>query len=146
MSVKQNQLDVKQAAYPQSPAKPKEKVSKANLKYMRDKDREMVKGIFRFFEVPGGTMSFSFRKYKEDSIEKYTLVDGQVYTVPLAVAKHLNKNCWYPVHHYQQDEIGNKSVHIGKKVYRCGFQSLEFVDLDDIGDQSMHIVQDVLIK
>ena len=35
--------------------------TKKDLKYMRDKDREMVRGIFRFFEVPGGTMAFSFR-------------------------------------------------------------------------------------
>ena len=34
---------------------------KANLKYMRDRDREPVKGIFRYHEVEGGSMSFSYK-------------------------------------------------------------------------------------
>jgi hypothetical protein len=108
------------------------KVKKPNLKYERDKDREKVRGIFRFHEVPGGTMQFVFRKYKEDPVESFTLVDGQVYTLPLGVAKHLNKNCWYPVHAHALDESGATSVKIGQKVRRASFQSLEFVDIDDV--------------
>lgn len=105
---------------------------KPNLKYLRDKDREMVKGKFIFHEVPGGTLSFSFRKWKEDPVEKFTLVDGEIYSLPLGVAKHLNKNCWYPVHAHLRDESGNVSQKIGQKVRRCSFQSLEFVDIDDL--------------
>ena len=105
---------------------------KLNLKYMRDKDREMVKGKFIFHEVPGGMMSFVFRKYKEDPVERYDLKDGEIYNIPLGVAKHLNKNCWYPVHHFQQDEKGDKVQKIGQKVRRCSFQSLEFVDIEDL--------------
>lgn len=123
-----------------TPKKEKSKI-KPNYKYMRDKDREMVKGIFRFHEVPGGLMSFVFKAYKEDPVERFDLVDGQVYTIPLGVARHLNKNCWYPEYEYTQ---GEKGVHggfnhmtghimrIGKKIRRCSFQSLEFVDIDDI--------------
>lgn len=105
---------------------------KVNLKYQRDKDREMVKGIFRFHEVPGGSMSFVYRAYKEDQVERYDMVDGQVYTVPRGVARHLNKNLWYPVHAYMQDESGKPSMKINQKVRRCSFQSLEFIDLDDL--------------
>jgi hypothetical protein len=112
--------------------KTESKLVKPNLKYMRDKDRELVKGIFRFHEVPGGTMSFSFKAYKEDPVENFTMVDGEVYTIPLGVAKHLNKNLWYPVHMHAQDADGKNTIKIGQKVRRASFQSLEFIDIDDL--------------
>jgi len=109
-----------------------EATQKKNLRYQRDKDREKVRGIFRFHEVPGGSMNFVYKAYKEDPIERYDFVDGQVYTIPLGVAKHLNKNCWYPEHQYLQDEDGKVSARVGKKVRRCSFQSLEFVDINEL--------------
>ncbi len=102
--------------------------------YNRDRDREKVKGMFKFYEVPGGTLSFVFKKYKEDQIEKYTLSDGQVYEIPLGVAKHLNKNGWYPVHHYK-DEEGGKKIRIGEKIHRFGFQSLDFTDMGEVAPE-----------
>lgn len=109
-----------------------EKKPKPTLRYMRDKDREPVKGIFKFYEVPGGQVSFCYKAYKEDEVERYDLVDGQIYTLPLGVAKHLNKNGWYPVHAYAVDENGKSVQKIGSKTRRFGFQSLEFVDIDDL--------------
>jgi len=111
-----------------------------NLKYQRDKDREPVRGIFRFYEVPGGSMDFVFRKYKEDPIEKYSFVDGQMYTIPLGVAKHVENDMWYPVHHYTQDDGGRPSQRIGQKVKRAGFQSLEFIDIDDLSSAAHSII------
>lgn len=108
------------------------KKPKPNLKYMRDKDREPVRGKFIFHEVPGGTLNFVFKAYKEDQVERYSLVDGEIYSLPLGVAKHLNKNCWYPVHSYAQDDKGAVSQKIGRRVRRTSFQSLEFVDIDDL--------------
>lgn len=105
---------------------------KKSFKYMRDKDRENVRGIFRFYEVPGGSFSFVFKKWKEDPLERFDLIDGQVYTIPLGVAHHLNKNGWYPVHAYAVDEMGKPLMKIGQKVRRFGFQSLEFVDVEDL--------------
>lgn len=110
----------------------KENKPKVNLKYLRDKHREPVRGKFIFHEVPGGSMSFVFREFKEDDVERYDLTDGEIYTLPLGVAKHLNKNCWYPVHTYAQDENGKPVQKIGQKVRRCSFQSLEFVDIEDL--------------
>lgn len=109
-----------------------------NLKWMRDKDAEKVRGKFKFYEVPGGTMSFSFKAYKEDQVENYTLIDGEIYTLPLGVAKHLNKNCWYPEYEYIKGESvqggfgPNSAMRMGKKIQRCAFQSLEFLDIDDL--------------
>lgn len=105
---------------------------KVNLRYLRDKHREMVRGKFIFHEVPGGTLKFSFREFREDQTESYSLVDGEIYTLPLGVAKHLNKNCWYPVHAYALDDSGKPVQRVGQKVRRCSFQSLEFVDIDDL--------------
>lgn len=110
----------------------KDPVVKPNIEYMRKKDREPVRGKFIFHEVPGGTMSFSYKAYKGDEVENFTLVDGEVYTIPLGVAKHLNKNCWYPIHSYSVDAEGRPTQKIGQKVRRCSFQSLEFVDIEDI--------------
>jgi len=119
-----------------------------NLRYQRDKDREKVKGIFKFYEVPGGSLSFVFKKYKEDPLEKFEFVDGCIYEIPLGVAKHLNKNGSYPVHAYKMNEDGKSSMQIGQMVHRFGFQSLEFVDIDDLNDGSdeSQIVQMVEMK
>ena len=121
--------------------KKEEPKKKVNLKYLRDKDREMVRGKFIFHEVPGGTMSFCYRAYKQDQTERFDLVDGEIYTLPLGVARHLNKNCWYPLHEHLLDENGNPSMRVGQKVRRCSFQSLEFVDIDDIAPAGDAIVE-----
>ena len=113
---------------------------KPNLKYQRDKDREPVKGIFRFYEVPNGQLSFSYKEYKQDPVETFTLVDGQIYTLPLGVAKHLNKRGFYPRHEYLKDESGNVSMRIGQKVRRFVFQSLEFVDVEELSMEPSQVV------
>ncbi len=100
------------------------------LKIERDKDREMVKGVFKYYEVPGGVVEFCFKKYDEDPLEKFTMYDGQVYTIPLGVAKHLNNNTWYPVHEYGRNEDGSPLQRIGQKIRRMAFQSLEFMDME----------------
>ncbi len=104
------------------------------LKIERDKDREMVKGVFKYYEVPGGVVEFCFKKYEEDPLEKFTMYDGQVYTIPLGVAKHLNNNTWYPVHEYGRQEDGSPLQRIGQKVRRMAFQSLEFMDMEGMGE------------
>jgi hypothetical protein len=117
-----------------TPQKPERK-STRDWAFEMQKDRELVRGIFRFHEVPGGSMKFVYKKYRGEPVERFTLVDGQVYTLPLGVARHLNKNCWYPVHDFLLDEMGkwtNNQYRIQKKVRRCSFQSLEFVDIEDI--------------
>jgi hypothetical protein len=107
------------------------KAPKKNLKYMQEKDSEPVKGIFRFFETPGGILSFFFRAYKGEQPKRYALKDGEVYSIPLGVAKHLNKNGWYPVHTYTTDAEGKSIYKVGERKRRFGFQSLEFVDPED---------------
>lgn len=109
------------------------------MKMQRDKDKEMVRGIFTFHEVPGGQMQFSYKYYKGDEVETYTMIDGETYTIPRGVARHLNKNCWYPVHHFAVDADGKSVAKIGQKVRRCSFNSLEFMDDDDIRSSNKQI-------
>jgi hypothetical protein len=122
----------------------KDKKTAPNLKHKREKHREMVKGIFKFYEVPGGAMSFSFREFKEDQTQRYDLIDGEIYSLPLGVAKHLNNNGSYPVYDFvagdnsimvgvpAQGFSGGQVQRITRKVRRFGFQSLEFVDIEDM--------------
>ena len=113
------------------------------LKMQHDRDRELLTGKFIFHEVPGGRCAFPYRAYKEDEVEFYDFVDGGVYKIPRGVAKHLNKNCWYPVHAHYSTENGTQ-VKIGQKVRRMSFQSLEFLDPEDIGlDKDLVTVEKV---
>lgn len=104
-----------------------------NLKNMCERDREKVKGIFRFHECEGGTLSFVLRLYKWDEVQKYSLVDGEIYEIPLGVAKHLNKNGWYPEHSYLMDETGKPTMRVGSKKRRFSFQSMDFIDPAEMG-------------
>lgn len=107
------------------------KETPAHVKVMRDKERELVKGKFIFHEVPGGRMEFVFRKYKQDPMEKFSLNDGEIYTLPLGVARHLNTNCKYPAYSFKMDETGRPQMGVGEWIRRCSFQSLEFVDIEE---------------
>lgn len=104
----------------------------AALDAKRAEESKLVRGIFRFHEVPGGQMDFMFRKYKGDDLAKYSMKDGEVYEIPLGVARHLNTNCWYPVYGHndksQQGALGSAAMNVKEKIRRCSFQSLDFVE------------------
>lgn len=112
---------------------------KKKIQRQREIDSQMVKGVFRFHEMPGGTLSFTYRAYKGDESNRYDLTDGQVYSLPLGVAKHLNKNGWYPEYEYIKGErfiggYGNEQVgmRVARKVHRYAFSGLDFVDTDEL--------------
>jgi len=94
---------------------------------MWKEESRLVKGVFRCREPEGGNVRFAFRKYKWDTTQWYTMFDGEVYEVPLAVARHLNKNCNYPVHSHILGPDGNPMVdRAGKQKSRMNFESTEF--------------------
>lgn len=101
----------------------------AEIEKKRERDRKMVKGIFMFKELPGGTLRFAYRAYRNDPIEKFELTDGQVYSLPYGVANHINSNMSYFVHGRRTTEIGNPHAMIGKRVQRAIFSPIEFSDL-----------------
>ena len=108
------------------------KPSNVNYEFQRKQDQTPVRGKFIFHEVPGGKMSFVYRKYKGDPIASYEMADGEILTVPLGVAKHLNANCWYPAYDFKSDEQGRPTCKIVSKHRRCSFQSLEFIDVEGV--------------
>ena len=106
-----------------APAKAVMSRSKSKKEY----DMTPVKGVFRFAEVPGGTLNFYYGKYKRTG-KNYSLVDGEVHTIPRCVAKHLIQTGSYPIHEFQTDINGAPQVRIGRKKRRYSFDSLEFFD------------------
>ena len=78
---------VKSEASVAVPLKGENKTTKkpANLKYQRDKDREIVRGIFRYYEVPGGNLAFMYRAYKEDPLKNMISSTGKYIPCHLAL-------------------------------------------------------------
>ncbi len=139
MSISQSTITKTKEVKPNSEVKTSEELKlmdkearKTYFNTLRDKDRQLVRGKFIFHEVPGGMMSFSFVKWHGDALQTYHLTDGEIYTLPLAVAKHLNKECKYPIHSYSMDENKKPQMKINQWIRRCSFQSLEFFEPDDI--------------
>ena len=98
---------------------------KVRRKWLEEK--RLVKGIFRCRDPEGGSIKFPFRKYKWDSTEWYDLADGETYEIPLAVARHLNTNCGYPIHSHILGPDGTPSIDkVGKIKSRMNFESTEF--------------------
>ena len=93
---------------------------------LAEEESKMVRGKFIYHECPGGTMEFSFRKFKGEPLANYSLKDGETYTLPLSVARHLNNNCWFPTYTFKNDEAGRPTTSIGEKVHRTAFQSLDY--------------------
>lgn len=135
-------LDVLQETQPVEKKKivSNKKEGKSKLEYLRDQHRQKVKGLFKFYEVPGGILEFDFLEFKGDPVQHYTLKDGEIYEIPLGVARHLNKNGWYPVHAYEVDPNGKSVQKVGQKVRRFGFQSLEFIDEVDMGEVGSSVI------
>lgn len=105
-----------------------------NLEQLQKRDEQLVKGRFNYHEVPGGTLSFVYKAYKGQPVTKYELTDGEIYRIPLGVAKHLNTNVGRIEHSYLLDQRGNPSTMAHHRVRRCSFENLEFMDIEEIGN------------
>lgn len=105
------------------------KLTNDESRKLRDRDNKMVKGRFRNLESPGGTLKFALKLHKGDPVMKFSMTDGEVYDVPLMVAKHLNNNCQRSTNQNLLDAQGYP-VKGSKKVRRFAFESLEFSDMD----------------
>jgi hypothetical protein len=122
----------------------RQKLSSVALEMNRKRDRELVKGVFKYHEQKGGTISFMVKLHKGDKIERYTLTDDCVYTIPRGVAKHLNTNTSYPVYENTRETKMNSfgevaplaGLIVKKKLYRTGFYPLDFVDVGESEQQA----------
>jgi hypothetical protein len=117
-----------------------------NMNNWRDRDSEKITGIFKNQEFPGQSISFNFKLYQGDDIETYHLLDGERYTLPRGVVRHLNTACYYKEYRHIAGETGQYGIRgaadgrraIGsdtgmtemKKVHRFAFMPLDFSDDD----------------
>jgi len=119
---------------------------KLNNEQLMERGMELVRGIFKYDEMPGGTLVFSFHKYKKVPTKTYRLKDGEVVRIPRCVAKHLATKGQYVVHEYQRDEQGNSVIRIGRKKRRYHFESMEFFEDEEIlnsNDSNLYTVEKV---
>ena len=134
--------------------KVQDKGKKPSPQYEKDRDAELIRGIFHYYEVPGGMMELVYRKHK-GKVENYTLVDGEVCQIPVGLARHLNTNCWYPIYEHstvdssmqrgviarsQGSPHKNTMMRIAKKIKRVGFQTLEFTEYENMDHRPTNIV------
>jgi hypothetical protein len=136
----------------------REELSK-QIKKMRDRDSEMVTGIFKNLENPAvnggrGSVVFSYKYYPGEENAIYELWDGERYTLPRGVARHLNNNCFYREYQHLQGEHGTQGVRaaasdgrrettafqMAKKIHRYAFHSLEYMD-DDIDMYPSNLIE-----
>lgn len=122
---------------------------------MRERDEEMVTGIFKNLENPAknggrGMVQFGYKKYPGQDYTFYELWDGEKYTLPRMVARHLNNECFYREYQHLPGEFGEQGVRhanpstgpdgsgrmvvytkqASKKIHRYAFHSLEYMDDD----------------
>ena len=116
------------------------------IEAQKERDHEMVTGIFKYIERKGGVLRFRFKKYPHDDFQAYELWDGVKYSLPRMVVRHLNNNVHYleykrlqglegdmqqgALNGHMETNMAAKMTAV-QKVPRCEFRSLEFMD-DDI--------------
>lgn len=94
----------------------------AYLNYLKDRDTQMVTGVFKCLEPVGGSVTFSAKAWDGCEINT-TMEHGQEYTIPYAIAVQLEKGCWWPTHSYLLDAQGKPVITTGKKNYRFSFNT-----------------------
>lgn len=132
--------------------KSKQQILEEKLKPFIEEETKTVKGRFKNYETPGGYANIYCGKYPGVPHFKKAMLDGEIYEIPLYVARFLNgvdvtakacgekiNTCSYPIHSYKydrngpmvqstQDENGNIVFNETSKKWnkRYGFESLEF--------------------
>lgn len=139
----------------------KKKMTKEEVKKyfaaQKEKDSELIPGIFQNMENPRGTLVCSIKLYDDPPVE-YDLTDGERYSLPRGVVRHLNNNCWYPEYKHvngQQGTTGMRGANnagipgtnnwqVMTKVYRYRFNRVDFGDDYDLNPSDIAQVQATL--
>lgn len=131
--------------------KSRKELAKDKLRKFAEEESKMVRGRFRCYEVPGDKRKIIVKKYPDMPVFEKEMVDGEVYEIPLYVARHLNGvdvtadavggkiyTCSYPIHGFKWEgntpppctSDGGGSIvpisGIAKRTRRYGFESMEF--------------------
>ena len=147
--VKSKDLDISSNTTPNSSphlTKSSKEASKELLNKCISEETKLVKGRFKNYETPGGSVKVIIRKYAGVTPFDQVLKDGEIYEIPLYVARHLQgydvtakavggriNSCAYAVHQYKnsKDDFPTQNMDQGMTVpiihkRRYGFESLEF--------------------
>jgi hypothetical protein len=100
-------------------SKSMKELAKERLQEFMKEEMKLVKGVFKCFESPGGSVKVIVKKYPGTQPFEKSMLDGETYEIPLYVARHLNgtdvtagalsdhtvKNvrigtCSYPIHSF----------------------------------------------
>lgn len=121
----------------------------------RDRDAELVTGIFKNNEAPGQSTTFRFKAYPGDDYKEWFFEDGEKYQIPRGIARHLNTACYTKEYKHLPNETGqfgiraavkdgsparNEQLMSERKVYRYSFLSLEF-EPDELDMQPSKLIQ-----
>ena len=106
----------------------------------RKKDAELVRGIFRNYENPGGYIGFTAPAFdgkpgKEELSKKWEFWDNTEHTIPRGLAYHLNNNLKYPVYRNLDKPGVDALCEIETYFHRTEFQPIDFGNYDDIRPQ-----------
>ena len=121
---------------------------------LRERDNEMVTGVFQNLETRGGSLRFSYKFYPGDDYKDYEFYDGERYTIPRGVARHINNDCYYKEYKHLDGQSGETGMRAAfndgrlradkmqamRKVHRFAFRSLDFMD-DDLDMYPSNIVE-----
>lgn len=126
--------------------------TKEKLAKLISEETKIVKGRFRNYEAPGGSLRVQIRKYPGIPAFDKVMIDNEMYEVPLYVARHLNgidvsaggcgqkiNTCSWPTHGFKAESDGSLPgsrlddmgiavpiIGVSKWNKRFGFESLEF--------------------
>lgn len=128
------------------PKMTKEELRK-KIENMRARDAEMVSGIFKNYESPGGTLSFRIKLYPDDPFDAYELRDGERYSIPRGVARHINNGCYFKkyqhavrpdgrrddmIQAFHDGRLDAKNMQFARKEHRFAFNPLDYMTDDDL--------------
>ena len=121
------------------------KAQEADRKKQYNRDHQIIKGRFTFKEVPGGTLCFSYFKYKGDEVLRYELKDGETYDLPYMVAKHLATNVFNEVYQNQVDSEGRPVQVATSKIHRTAFERLDFDDDSFVPSNIISVEKQIIV-
>lgn len=81
-------------------------VNTDSIEAMTPETDHLVYGSFLNVEAPGQNAKITCKYYKGQQLFCQLMDDGQYYTIPKSVARHINERCISETHRYLMDEKG----------------------------------------
>ena len=101
-------------------------VNKNSIEAMTPETDKMVTGIFKNIECPGQPGTVTMRLYKGMQPFHKTMMDGEQCTIPLSVAREINRSCKYKRDKHLLDESGNYAKIADTPIDKYAFVTMDF--------------------